>query len=121
MVHESLKHNNKNQEHLKVWEFGRIPWFRSALANNCKSNNLPLGQRVNVNTNKLYLLNICLVKNYFLGTGNKNFIGVNNALLEFEEEEEQMIEQRQSKNCLIILLSSKNLSGKPIHINHCHF
>jgi hypothetical protein len=52
MVQESLKRNNKDEVHLKVWKFGRAVWFRSAMLNHCESKELPLGQRVKVTTNK---------------------------------------------------------------------
>ncbi len=76
---------------------------------------------MNEKTNKLYHVNVCPVKNYFIGSGHNNFVAVNNALLELKEEEEQVIEQRKSKKCLIILLSSKNLSDNCICLHHCHF
>ena len=87
MVQEALKQTNKDQVHLKVWEFRRgATWFQLAIANHCESNKLLLGQRVKVTTNKMYRLNICPVKNCFVGSGNKHVITLNNALLELEED-----------------------------------
>jgi hypothetical protein len=88
MVQKALKQNNKDQEHLKVWQFGRgVTWFQLAMVNHCESNELPLGQCVKVTANKMYRLNICPVKNYFVGSENKHFITLNNALLELKEDE----------------------------------
>ena len=50
-----------------------------------------------VTTNKLYCLNICPVKNYFVGNGNKHFVTLNNALLELEEDEGKEIDRCESK------------------------
>ena len=87
MVQESLKRNNQNQVHLKVWGFGGAIWFRLAMMNHCESNKLPLGQHLNIKTNKMYRLNICPDKNYFIGSGrSKHFITLNNALLELKED-----------------------------------
>ena len=87
MVQEALKQNNKDQVHLKLWEFKRgVTWFRSAMVNHCESNELPLGQRVKVTTNKMYCLNICPVKNYFVGSGSQHLITLNNALLELKKD-----------------------------------
>ena len=97
MVQESLKRNNKDQVHLQVWGFGGAIWFRSAMVNNCESNKLPMGQRVNVKTNKMYRLNICLVENYFVGSGSKHCITLNNALLELKEDKGKEVDWCESK------------------------
>ena len=99
MVQESLKQNNKDKVHLKVWEFGRgVIWFQSAMVNHCESNKLPLRKQcVKVTTNKMYRLNVCPVKNYFVGSGNKHFSTLNNALLELEEDKGKEIDWCESK------------------------
>jgi hypothetical protein len=53
---------------------------------------------VNEKTNRLYHVNICPVGNYFVSSGNKNFVGINNALLELKEEQEQTIEQQKVRS-----------------------
>ncbi len=53
---------------------------------------------MNEKTNRLYHVNICPVGNYFVSSGNKNFVGINNALLELKEEQEQTIEQQKVRS-----------------------
>ena len=67
------------------------------MVNHCGSNDLPLGQRVKVKTNKMYHLNIHPAENYFVWIGNKHFVTLNNALLELKEDEGKEIEQCESK------------------------
>ncbi len=64
----------------------------------CESNQLPLGQRVNIKTNKMYRLNICPVENYFVGSGrSKHFFTLNNVLLELKENKGKEIDWCESK------------------------
>ena len=67
------------------------------MVNHCGSNDLPLGQRVKVKTNKMYRLNIHPPENYFVWIGNKHFVTLNNALLELKEDERKEINWSESK------------------------
>jgi hypothetical protein len=64
--------------------------------NHCESNELLLGQHV-VKTNKMYRLNIYPAENNFVGSGNKHFVTLNNALLELKEDERKEINWSESK------------------------
>ena len=50
-----------------------------------------------VKTNKMYRLNIYPAENNFVGSGNKHFVTLNNALLELKEDERKEINWSESK------------------------
>lgn len=90
LVYDALRRNNNNQSVLKVWEYNKTRFFRSAIGNTEDNNTIPLGQRLNQTTGRWNRLTLAPVENYFVGGDNQNFIAVNAALREIERAEEQM-------------------------------
>jgi hypothetical protein len=73
--------------YLKVWQYNHVQFFRSATVNFNDSKVLPLGQQLNDKTGRWHRVNYSPVENYFIGSGNKNLLAVNNALKQLKDTE----------------------------------
>jgi len=82
MVQDSLRRNNTNMMHLNVHHQDGKTFYRSAGVIN---NDLPLGQRKNLQSQKWKRVNYCPNENYFTTSSSTNLTIINTALKELED------------------------------------
>jgi hypothetical protein len=87
MVQGSLRRNNSNMMHLNVHHQDGMKFYRSAAVTN---NDLPLGQRKNLKSQKWNRVNYCPRENYFMTSSSSNLAIINTALKELEDSASQL-------------------------------
>jgi hypothetical protein len=90
LVLQSLQRNNKNEVHLKVWEYGGVKYYRSMAAHLADaSNNVPLGQRLKGKNGTHTRVHFMPPTGYFNTYNSINAIRINSALDIIEEKMQQ--------------------------------
>ena len=121
MVQGALRHNNKDDIHIKTREYGGQNWFCSRIANDKNEENkdnkfLPHEQRFKRKGGAQNRLASCInpARDYFVHSGNRHFTALNRELEKFEQkmeeyrqrDEEERERQKSEKNYHCIAASN---------------
>ena len=114
LVQEALQRNNKDDVHVKPWEYGGSNYFRpQRIHMNDISNTGPFDQRFK-RKGAMNRLNINPIRDYFKKDGNtiSQIVAINEALDKYEEQLALEREKEKSKfsSCFIISFFQCHLS-----------